>query len=616
MTGTRLASIVGSSVAWSVAWSVTVLFVTGGPGSAQAASPAAPAPQAAGAVSANTLQGTVVDDRGRGVVGALVSAAGEQAGVAVTDGAGRFVFSGLPAGPYLIRVHQRGYTHARAELVQATSGEFRVPPIRLVAAGASRLLTAGAAGGDAGALPADDRHDHGELAWRLRHGRRGALDEVSAGVRPPDDDDDLGLADVLRLPLLPFLSMSGELNLLTATSLETPQNLFLNRAAPSGVAYLTLSSPAPGGEWRMRGALTQGDLSAWMAAGSYARAASATHAYESGASFTRQRYDGGNAAALASIGDGGRVAGSMYAFDHWRIGRATISYGGRYDRYDYLPTRGLLSPRAELAVDAGRGLRLSGAFSQTRRAPGAEEFAVPESFSLGLPPARTFSSVSGDGSFRTEGIRHYAAAAEQALPGATRLAARVFAQRVDDQMVAVFGVDRPGAAASRTGHYFVGGAGDYAARGLGVSVTREFGEHVSGSVDYALSRAKWLDPGTDRDALRPLAALALRAARERIGDLTTSVNAEIPSTATRVIVVYRISRATSADEGVADLSGRRFDVQIQQALPFLSFTNAEWAALLAVQNRVRDAQFDQSVYDELLALRAPKRLVGGLTVRF
>ena len=476
MTLTRLASIVASSV--------TVLFVTAGPGSVHAASPAAapgqhttPGPR----VSTNILRGTVTDDRGRGIVGVLVSAAGEQTAVAVTDGTGRFVFSGLPAGPYLIRVHQRGYVQARAELVQALAGETRVVPIRLTAMGSPRLLIAGV-GGDAGVLPGPDGHDHGELSWRLRHSPRGALDDVSTAVDPGRDEASAFL-EALRLPLLPFLSLSGELNLLTSTALDTPQDLFLNRAAPNGVAHLTLASPAPGGEWRMRGALTQGDLSAWMAAGAYARAASATHAYESGASFTRQRYDGGNAAALAAIGDGGRVAASLYAFDHWRIGRATLTYGGRYDRYDFLPSRGLLSPRADVTLDAGRGLRLRGAVSLTRRAPGAEEFALPESFSLGLPPARTFSSVSRDGTFQTEGIRHYEAGLEQGLPGGVSLGGRVFAQRVDDQMVAVFGVDSPGGAASRTGHYFVGGAGDYTARGFGVSAAREFGEHVTGSID-------------------------------------------------------------------------------------------------------------------------------------
>ena len=614
MTLTRLASIVASSV--------TVLFVTGGPGSVHAASPAAapgqhttPGPR----VSTNILRGTVTDDRGRGIVGVLVSAAGERTAVAVTDGTGRFVFSGLPAGPYLIRVHQRGYVQAGAELVQALAGETRVVPIRLTATGASRLLTAGVAGSDAGVLPDPDGHDHGELSWRLRHSPRGALDDASTAVDPGRDEASAFL-EALRLPLLPFLSLSGELNLLTATSLDTPEDLFVNRAAPNGVAYLTLASPAPGGEWRMRGALTQGDLSAWMAAGAYARTVSATHAYESGASFTRQRYDGGNAAALAAIGDGGRVAGSLYAFDHWRIGRATLTYGGRYDRYDFLPSRGLLSPRADVTLDAGRGLRLRGAVSLTRRAPGAEEFAVPESFSVGLPPARTFSSVSSDGTFQTEGIRHYEAGLEQALPGGVSLGGRVFAQRVDDQMVAVFGVDSPGGTASRTGHYFVGVAGDYRARGFGVSATREIGQHITGSIDYALSRAAWLNAGADRAALRPLASLALRAAHEQVSDLTMSVNAEIPMAATRVIVVYRISQASAVDDGTPDLSGqlsgRRFDVQIQQALPFLRFTNAEWAALFAIQNRVRDAQFYQSVYDELLALRAPKRLVGGLTVRF
>jgi hypothetical protein len=38
--------------------------------------------------------------------------------------------------------------------------------------------------------------------------------------------------------------------------------------------------------------------------------------------------------------------------------------------------------------------------------------------------------------------------------------------------------------------------------------------------------------------------------------------------------------------------------------------------LLAVRNFFRDASPDSSVYDELLVVRPPKRIVGGLTLRF
>src|SRR4030095_14137292 len=77
------------------------------------------------------------------------------------------------------------------------------------------------------------------------------------------------------------LPIDGQFNLLTTTSFDRPQDLFSPDAAlPRSVAFVSLSSPMASGEWRMRGALTQGDLSSWTVAGSYARAPQATHAYQ------------------------------------------------------------------------------------------------------------------------------------------------------------------------------------------------------------------------------------------------------------------------------------------------------------------------------------------------
>jgi len=57
-------------------------------------------------------------------------------------------------------------------------------------------------------------------------------------------------------------------------------------------------------------------------------------------------------------------------------------------------------------------------------------------------------------------------------------------------------------------------------------------------------------------------------------------------------------------------------VQVNQALPFLNFVTTEWEMLVAVRNLFRDPVSDGSVYDELLVVRPPKRIVGGLMVRF
>jgi hypothetical protein len=104
---------------------------------------------------------------------------------------------------------------------------------------------------------------------------------------------------------------------------------------------------------------------------------------------------------------------------------------------------------------------------------------------------------------------------------------------------------------------------------------------------------------------------------DRIHDVATSVETELPETSTRIVVLYRVSNAFARrradDEGSLD---SRFDVQVHQSLPFLDFSTAKWEMLLGVRNFFRETAPGQSVYDELLVVRPPKRIVGGLTLRF
>ena len=81
----------------------------------------------------------------------------------------------------------------------------------------------------------------------------------------------------------------------------------------------------------------------------------------------------------------------------------------------------------------------------------------------------------------------------------------------------------------------------------------------------------------------------LRDRRERIHDLTTSVESTLPVTDTRFFAVYKINsrlrrRRSRRDAGV----GARFDVQVNQSLPFLNFSGAQWEMLVAVRNLFRD----------------------------
>ena len=92
----------------------------------------------------------------------------------------------------------------------------------------------------------------------------------------------------------------------------------------------------------------------------------------------------------------------------------------------------------------------------------------------------------------------------------------------------------------------------------------------------------------------------------------------MPETSTRVVVLYRVSNgfARPRRRRPAPALDARFDVQVRQSLPFMDFSSAKWEMLVAVRNFFRETAPDQSIYDELLVVRPPKRIVGGLTLKF
>src|SRR5262249_46516010 len=112
--------------------------------------------------------------------------------------------------------------------------------------------------------------------------------------------------------------------------------------------------------WSARAALTQGDIASWIVAGEYTTRAPSRHRYDLGASYSTQRYDGGNVLARRSVTDGSRNAGAIYGFDTFSImPLVTVSYGGRIARYDYLDDRSLISPRVAVTLQPVQHFRIS-----------------------------------------------------------------------------------------------------------------------------------------------------------------------------------------------------------------------------------------------------------------
>jgi len=591
------------------------------------------------------LQGVVADDRGAPLPGAVVSALGVTTAFAVTDQAGRFAFRTLPPGPYLVRAHLTGYVPARGRIIQVSTAARAVSTLTLARRGGpnepAQIIAAGVGGADVPMStpvdPGEDTDDHSETAWRLRHLKRSVLKEASPGavIADADEDEDsfwedsvdtlgraMGQSARLATSLFADLPVTGQVNFLTTTSFDQPQELFSTTGGPPrGVALISLDAPAGAGDWNVRGAMTQGDLSSWVVAGSYVRRAMNAHRYEAGLSYSMQRYEGGNPAALVAVTDGSRRAASLYAYDDWALDpRVSLTYGARYSRYDYLQDDALFSPRVGVTVapiDGERSLRIRAAATRREIAPGAEEFMPSASLGVWLPPERTFSPLSPRDGFRPERVDHIEIAGEQDIGDELMIGVRAFRQSVNDQIITLFGVSRPGSGIPEVGHYYVASGGDLETRGWGVSVSRTITGRVRGSIDYTQTEAHWSRLSPEVEVLSVVARSALRQDMERVHDLTTSVHTEIPITDTRVFVLYKLNSAFAAADPGADRGfGARFDVQVNQALPFLDFTCAQWEALFTVRNLFRDDLLEASIYDELLVIKPPKRVVGGLTVRF
>jgi hypothetical protein len=601
------------------------------------------------------IAGVVRTDQGDPLYGAVVSALGSTTSFAVTDALGQFEIATLNPGPYLLRVHSRGYVAPRPQMVEILSNvrlassfamrraDGRAP---VLAAGIGPLLPVSSdekvepepspahsgPGASAPAPAAPDDDDHSEAAWRLRHARRSVLKDrlFPADLFGDDDGSDLSavgdfLGRAVNSPARAATSFfadtafSGQVNLLTTSAFDTPEELLTGNNLSRGIAYLSLGAPAGDhADWIVRGAITDADIASWNVAGSYKTREAMRHRYDVGMSYSTQRYGGGNPLALRDVRDGSRNAGTVYGFDTLAVTPSVaVTYGARYAHYDYLERRGLLSPRLAVTLTPTANLHLGVSVSSRADAPGAEEFLPPNDAGLWLPPQRTFSAIDRDHGMRAERTTQMAVELARDF-GATTLSIRGFRQLVSDQLVTVFGAENPEYPGSKLGHYVVGNAGDAQASGATVTLRSAIAGRVHGSIAYTAARAQVM-PGNDLGYVIFVAPNAGTPLPDRLHDVTTSFETEVPETATRVVILYRIgngyARPAAAGERQSGVDSR-FDLQIRQALPFLNFSNARWEMLVAVRNFFREAEADQSAYDELLAVRPPKRIVGGVTLHF
>lgn len=629
------------------------LIVLGAPILASAQTEPAPPASVRMSATRGAILGTVKDDHGKPIANVVVSAVGGTTTIAVTDKNGQFGFGPLAPGPYLLRAHLAGYVAPHGATIKVDAGGQATSAITLTRGGAATpILAAGIGSGlsttdvpaVAPAVPADTdttatvADDHSETAWRIRHARRSVLKDVTIPADLLADGGDNSssggglipvefLGKAVESPahfatsLFADAALSGQVNLLTTGSFDASQDLFSSDVLSRNIAYVRVGAPVgTDGNWTARGAVNQADISSWIVAGSYASHSSAArHQYDIGLSYSTQRYDGGNLLTLRDVSENTRNVGTVYAYDTLKLTPlVAVEYGAAYARYDYLKDRSLISPRVEVTLTPFDQFRVTSSVSRRALAPGAEEFVPPGDTGIWLPPQRTFSSLNPRGSFNAEQTMQTDVSVERDF-GSSTVSLRAFRQHIDDQLVTVFGAEIPGQPAAKVGHYVVGNLGDADANGCAASLRTVIANRLRGSVEYSTSMVE-TTPTRHVGYLLLVAPSTGRPIRERLHDLSTSLETEVPETATRVLVLYRVGNGFARPAGTPDASlpgvDSRFDVQVRQSLPFMNFSSAKWEMLLAVRNFFRESGPEQSVLDERVAVRPPKRVVGGVTLRF
>jgi hypothetical protein len=587
---------------------------------AQPAGPRAPVATRASMLGGYVL-GVVKDDAGRAIGGASVIALGPTSALARTDTQGRFTLSLLP-GEYILRASHDLYISTYREPVLIDSSARVEREITLwrpgSASDASGVTAAMAKAGQSAPGEAGREHSHSEAAWRLRHLVRTVLrDEASSGFTPENAIATPGAAGAAP-PVLDGIDFSGQVNFLTSSTLGgsagwTPDQL------PRGIAYLAVGAPAGDvGDWRMRAAFSggQGGAAAWVLLGELAGDARAKHAYRVGVSYGAQGFEAEETRPWYGAAAPSRSVAGVYAFDRWEaLPGVVLDYGVRLDRYDYLADPELVSPTVGGRVTVLPRTVVTSRFSRRLVAPGADEFLPPPASGPWMPPERTFSSLIGRAPIRAEDVRHLEIGVEHALGPSgdrTTLAARRFRQSTFDQAATIFGLD----ASSGRGHYYVATPGSVEIDGWSLGVRQQFRDRVQAGFSYAVIHASW-DPHRQARVLRHVAPSAVRLGDERLHDLTATLDADIPETLTRLAVAVRTNSAFARDDaGALPMLDSRFEVEVHQALPYQPIPGGRLELLFAVRTLSRDSRNPGSIYDEVLTVAPPLRLVGGFQVRF
>jgi hypothetical protein len=222
-----------------------------------------------------------------------------------------------------------------------------------------------------------------------------------------------------------------------------------------------------------------------------------------------------------------------------------------------------------------------------------------------LATAPSVAMANMDDALRAQRARNMELAVEE-TQGLLKVRAHAFYQDTQDHLGNAFSAGGP----MRSLRIF--NTGNLAARGVGLTVSRQVG-FVTGSMTYRYGYGWRTGEGAVPADL--MAERALTFTEGGFHDLVARVETVITGSDTRLLALYRLNSLTPEGDERA-LNSSRFDVQLSQGLPFLGdLTHADWDLLLAVRNFYYEAD-DNAILDEVAVLNPPKRVLGGIAVRF
>ena len=238
------------------------------------------------------------------------------------------------------------------------------------------------------------------------------------------------------------LSLNGQFNLITTTSFDRPQDLFsMNVDLPKSVAFVSLE--APGAQRRLDDARHHhaGGLVVVDSGRLLHRANGNDHAYEAGVSYACSDTWAATATRWPRCATAAGTL-ALYAFDTWQIARPVVAAtGAKYARYDYLTDRGSVESACQhcVATDAAGqpdAARVDVAPRRWHRVP--KSSCRLRSVCGYLPSGRSRRSRAAV--FHPERHDQVEVGVERTWPGDIVVGVRVFDQRVENQLVTVFGV--------------------------------------------------------------------------------------------------------------------------------------------------------------------------------